>query len=350
MGRSKQKKLNYEELALFCEQFSMTLEAGLNHVDGISVMLEDAMSEDGKAILETILDNLHMGRKLNESMEATGVFPKYCLDMVRIGEASGKLDEVMHSLAFHYTREQNISEGIKNSLKYPFIIIGMMFVVILVLVIKVLPIFNQVFIQLGSEMTGFSKSLMHFGSVVGTYSAVFVGILVALIVLYRIFLHTDKGRARFASFCSKFFLTKSLYEKIAVGRFASGMALTLNAGLRPEESLEMVGPMVDNRFVEQKVSDCLELVRMGNSFSASLVDAGIFNNLYSRMIAVSGKSGTVDKALEKIAMKYDEDVESRIANIISILEPTLVIIFSIIVCMILLSVMMPLMSIMTSIG
>ncbi|MCR5355825.1 MAG: type II secretion system F family protein [Lachnospiraceae bacterium] len=350
MDGKKQKKLNYEELALFCEQFAMTLDAGLNHMDGISVMLEDAMSEDGKAILEVILGKLHEGLRLNESMEATGVFPKYCLDMIRIGETSGKLDEVMHSLSFHYTREQNISEGIKNSLKYPFIIIGMMFIVILVLVIKVLPIFNQVFVQLGSEMTGFSRSMMQFGSMIGTYSVVFISILIVLIGLYWFFLRTENGKAKFASFCSRFFLTRGLYEKIAVGRFASGMALTLNAGLRPEESLEMVATMVDNDTVCARIANCLELVRQGRSFSQSLVEAGIFNNLYSRMIAVSGKSGTVDKALEKIAGKYDEEVDSRISNIISILEPTLVIIFSIVVCMILLSVMLPLMSIMTSIG
>ncbi|MBR5766097.1 MAG: type II secretion system F family protein, partial [Lachnospiraceae bacterium] len=315
MNGKKQKKLNYEELALFCEQFAMTLDAGLNHMDGISVMLEDAMSEDGKVILETILGKLHEGLRLNESMEATGVFPKYCLDMIRIGETSGKLDEVMHSLSFHYTREQNISEGIKNSLKYPFIIIGMMFIVILVLVIKVLPIFNQVFVQLGSEMTGFSRSMMQFGSMIGTYSVVFISILIVLISLYWFFLRTENGKAKFASFCSRFFLTRALYEKIAVGRFASGMALTLNAGLRPEESLEMVATMVDNETVSAKIANCLELVRQGHSFSASLVEAGIFNNLYSRMIAVSGKSGTVDKALEKIATKYDEEVDSRISNI-----------------------------------
>ncbi|MCR4807041.1 MAG: type II secretion system F family protein [Lachnospiraceae bacterium] len=346
----RKKKLNYEELALFCEQFAMTLDAGLNHMDGITVMLEDAMSREGKEILDVILRGLHEGLRLNEAMDRTGVFPKYCLDMIRIGETSGKLDEVMHSLSFHYTREQNISEGIKNSLKYPFIIIGMMFIVILVLVIKVLPIFNQVFIQLGSEMTGFSKGLMQFGSMIGTYSVVFISILVVLIALYIVFLRTEWGRARFTAFCSRFFLTRSLYEKIAVGRFASGMALTLNAGLRPEESLEMVSTMVDNDTISKRIDKCLDLVRRGGSFSASLVEAGIFNNLYSRMIAVSGKSGSVDKALEKIAVKYDEEVESRISNLISILEPTLVIIFSIIVCMILLSVMMPLMSIMTTIG
>lgn len=101
MNEKKKKKLNYEELALFCEQFAMTLDAGLNHMDGISVMLEDAMSEEGKEILEVILDGLHQGLRLNESMSNAGVFPKYCLDMIRIGETSGKLDEVMHSLSFH---------------------------------------------------------------------------------------------------------------------------------------------------------------------------------------------------------------------------------------------------------
>lgn len=349
MKKSK-KQLSDAELALFCEQFSMTLDAGLNHTDGITVMLDDVMASDGRLILEQMLMRLHEGAHLNEAMEATGVFPKYCIDMVRIGESSGKLDEVMHSLSFHYTREQNIKEGIRNSLKYPFIIIFMMFIVIMVLVIKVLPVFNQVFNQLGFEMSGISKGLMNMGNLFATYSVIFVSLLVILVIFYYILTKTDNGRKAFSNFCTRFFVTKNLYEKIAVGRFASGMALTLNAGLRPDESLRMVATMVDNRTLVNKIEKCIDAINQGGSFSASLVEAGIFTNLYSRMIAVSGKSGTVDKALEKIALKYDDEVDTRIYNIISVLEPTLVIIFSIIVCLILLSVMMPLMSIMNAMG
>ena len=346
----KQKQLSNEELALFCEQFAMTLDAGLNHMDGISVMLEDAMSEEGKKILVSILDSLHSGLRLNEAMAEAGVFPKYCIDMVKIGETSGKLDEVINSLAAYYTREQAINEGIKNSLKYPFIIIFMMFIVIMVLIIKVLPVFNQVFIQLGTEINGMSRLLMNFGKIISTYSAVFVSIFVLFAIFYIFITRTTGGKKLFNKFCSGFFATKILYEKIAVGRFASGMALTLSAGLRPEESLRMVASIVENKTVYSKIENCAEFIEQGASFSQALVDAEIFTNLYSRMIAVSGKAGSVDKALDKIANKYQEEADTRINNLISVLEPTLVIIFSIIVCLILLSVMMPLMSIMSTIG
>ena len=350
MRKNNKKLLSNEEMALFCEQFAMTLDAGLNHTDGISVILEDAVGEEGREILDRILTELHSGKKLHEACEQTGVFPKYALDMMEIGEASGKLDEVMHSLAFYYNREENIAKGIKSAVTYPFIIIFMMFIVILVLIIKVLPIFNQVFQRLGSGLDGISLTLMNFGKTISNYSLIFVSILVLLVILYFVMAKSAKGKACLNDFFSRFVLTRGLFDIIAAGRFASGMALTLNAGLRPETSLEMIKRLVDNKRAEKKVSDCLEYIRQGESFQDALVKAGIFSNLYSRMISVSGKSGTMDRALEKISKKYEEEIDVRINNIISILEPTLVIVFSVIVCLILLSVMMPLMSIMTSIG
>ncbi len=350
MKTKKIRQLSNEELALFCDQFAMTLDAGLNHIDGISIMLKDAASEQGKEILESILESLHCGKKFNEAVKNTGYFPDYCCRMMEIGEISGKLDDVMHSLCDYYTREKTITEYIRSSVKYPFIIIFMMLIVILVLVTKIMPVFEQVFIQLGSQMTGMSKGLMNIGKVISRYSLAFTILLALIVFLFIYFTGTVEGQTKFRSFAGKLFITKGLYEKIAVGRFASSMALTMNAGLRPLESIEMVKQIVENANVEKKIDNCMELLQGGEGFSEALVQSDIFSNLYSRMIAVSGKAGNVDKAMEKIAEKYEEDVNVKINNLISILEPTLVIIFSIIVCLILLSAMMPLMSIMTNIG
>ncbi len=346
----KKKELNNKELALFFDQFAMTLDAGLNHTDGIQIMLEDAASTEGKRILEIMLETLHEGKPLSKAFESPEVFPKYALDMVAIGERSGKTDDVAHALADYYEREENIAQGIKNAVTYPMLIIFMMFIVILVLIIKVLPVFNQVFIQLGSEMSGFSKGLLNVGNMISRYSLVFMAVLFLLIVLYFIFSKTQSGKKAFGRFLQKFPLTRGFYQKIAAGRFASSMALTMNTNLGPDESLQMVERIVDNKAVEIKIGECRKMIRGGLSFTDALVDSQIFNNLYSRMISVGGKSGAVDKALSKIARNYESEIDDRIGNIISILEPTLVIIFSIIVCLILLSVMMPLMSIMSSIG
>ncbi|MCR5233531.1 MAG: type II secretion system F family protein [Lachnospiraceae bacterium] len=355
-SNKKIRKLSNEELAVFCEQLAMMLDAAIMPIDGVWIMLKDAEAEDAKdlqPILSKLVDELHAGKRLYEAMEIVEVFPKYCVDMIRIGEDSGKLTDVMHSLSFHYNREQAISDSIKGSLKYPLFIVAIMFVVILVLVIKVLPIFNDVYIQLGSEMTGFSKKLLSFGNAVSKSSIVIIGILLLITASVFMLFRNDRIRNAMSSFLSDFFITRNLYEEIAIARFASGMALTWNAGLSIERSLEMVAEMIDNKHVNQKILKCLTSLRDRNNkktFTELLVDAEIFNALYSRMIAISGKSGSVDKALERIATKYDEHVDKRISGVISILEPTLVIVFSMIICGILLSVMLPLMNIMRSIG
>ena len=350
MSKPSGKLLSNKELSMFCDQIAMILNAGISPMEGVTIMLEDALSTEGKEILSVILKHCNNGESFHSSVAASGVFPKYALDMIEIGEQSGKLEDVMHALAFHYNREESIAQGIKNAVTYPFLIVAMMLIVILVLIIKVLPIFNQVFMQLGSEMTGFSKGLLNLGTTISNYSMLFVAIFILILAAYIFFAKTKPGKAIFASFCTRFFATKHFYEKIASGRFASGMALTMSAGLDTDASLEMVQRLVDNKAMAEKIEKCRELIKEGLSFAEALVTSDIFTSMYARMLTIGYKTGSIDKVLEKIADAYEDEVDNRIDSIITVLEPTLVIILSVVVCMILLSVMLPLMGIMSSIG
>lgn len=350
MSNNKQKMLNNVEMAMFCDQMAMILDAGISPAEGIMVMIEDTESISGNEILETIRDKCEEGASFHSALVESGVFPKYALDMVEIGEKSGNLDEVMRSLAFHYTREENIAKGIKNAVTYPFIIIGMMLVVILVLVIKVMPIFNNVFRQLGSEMTGVSKKMLDFGTVLGKSSVALITVFVALVAICVIVTKTAWGKKLRTRMFSNFVLTRGLYDKIAAGRFASGMAMAMSAGLDTEESMDMVSKLVDNKRMQAKIEKCKELMLEGKSISDALGQAGVFSNTYSRMLMVGYRTGAMDKVLEKIADGYENEVDDKMSNIISVLEPTLVIVLSVFICIILLSVMLPLVGIMTSIG
>jgi type IV pilus assembly protein PilC len=339
------KLLTNSELTFFFNQMSMILNAGISPVEGISIMLEDTSSADGRRILNKIAESADRGESFYTSVSASGVFPQYALDMIEIGEQSGRLEEVMHSLSLYYEREETIAEEIKSTVTYPFIIIGMMMVVILVLIIKVLPIFNQVFIQLGTEMTGFSKTLMDIGSVLSNYALVFISLLCLLGVACFLIIKTPLGRRVWSIICTKSIFTKGFYEKIAAGRFASGMALTLSSGLDTDHSLEMVGRLVNNPNMYNKITNCRSLISKGHGFPEALVETKIFTNMYSRMIKIGYKTGSVDKVMQKIASCYEDEIDNRMRRMISILEPSLVIILSVIVCMILLSVMLPLMAV-----
>lgn len=152
----EQRKLSGMELASFCGQLALILRSGISAVEGIVTMLEDTVSATEKEILEKILKKLEETGNLSMALSDAGVFPAYMLHMVEIGEEAGALDEVMHSLEIHYEREESIKRTVRNAITYPLIMAGMMIIVIAVLLIRVMPVFNQVFVQLGTELTGFS--------------------------------------------------------------------------------------------------------------------------------------------------------------------------------------------------
>ena len=344
----KKRILNNSEMALFCDQMGMIIEAGISPGDGISIMLEDTEDKDGREILKIIGDSCEKGDSFFKAVSLSEVFPKYALNMIEIGEKSGKLEEVMKSLAFHYNREKNISESIKNAVTYPFLIIMMMLAVILVLIIKVLPIFNDVFIQLGSELTGLAGKMMNIGNVIGKYAIVIVCVSAALFILCFVFTKIETGRKLLNKIMNGIAGNGKINEAVAAGRFAAAMSLTISAGLDMEDSLDMVSDLVDDSKMKSKILKCKEIMNSGQSFSNALFKAGIFTNVYARMMLIGSKTGSTERALEDIAEGYEEQVNERINKMISVLEPTLVIILSLVVCLILMSVMLPLMAIMTT--
>ncbi|MCI9271917.1 MAG: type II secretion system F family protein [Dorea sp.] len=343
------KPFSNMELSSFCGQLALILKSGISSLEGLTIMLEDAASPEEKEILEALLEKMQETGSLYQSLESVELYPSYMLHMIEIGEETGTLDEVMQALQNHYEREEAISKSIRNSITYPMIMTGMMAVVVVILLVKVMPIFNQVFIQLGTEMTGFSRMLMNVGNAINRYSLALVILLVLIAILVFYGTRTDSGRSMFRSLGYKLKLTRAVYEEIAVCRFASGMALTLSSGLNPERSMELVNSLNDDPVFQKKIDQCQSQVDEGNDLSQALFTSGMFTGVYARMVSIGSKTGTMDQVMEQVAALYQEDIDNRMNNILAVLEPTLVILLSLIVGVILLSVMLPLMGIMSSI-
>lgn len=342
------KPLSNTELSSFCNQMALILQSGMSTIEGVSLMLEEAASPAEKALLQTIYDRLLETGSLYQALEAAEAFPPYLLHMTEIGEQTGRLDEVMPSLSLHYEREENISQSVKSAVTYPLIMITMMVAVILILITRVMPIFNQVFAQLGQEMTGFAGGLLALGSAINTYSMVLVGLLILALALFFYFTKTEHGKKQFVRLGCHFSFFRDIYEKTASCRFASAMALTLSSGLNPEYSLELSEKLIDNALFQKKLTHCRTLISEGAEFSAALTEAGIFSGIYGRMTALASRTGGLDTVMREISEKYEEELDARLNGLISVLEPSLVILLSVIVGIILLSVMLPLMGIMSS--
>lgn len=343
------KPFSNVELSSFCGQFALILKSGISAIEGLTIMLEDASSADEREILEKLLDNMHETASFTSALNSVDIYPPYMIHMVEIGEETGTLDEVMSALQIHYEREDSISKSIRNSITYPLIMTGMMAVVIVILLVKVLPIFNQVFIQLGTEMTGFSRMLMNVGTTINRYSIVFVAILICIALLALYGTKTASGRNMLRTLGHKLKFTRVIYEEIAACRFASGMALTLSSGLNPDRSMELVTALNDDPVFQKKIAACKEKIDEGSELTDALLTSGMFSGVYARMASIGSKTGAMDQVMEQIAELYQDDIDARMNNVLAVLEPTLVILLSLIVGVILLSVMLPLMGIMSSI-
>ena len=347
MGYKKLTPLSNKEAASFCSQMAMILKSGISSIEGISIMLEDAKDPGEKELLGKIHESLMETGIFYEALHDTKVFPSYLLQMVQIGEQTGRLDEVMQSLADYYEKEANLAQTIKNAVTYPLIMIVMMILVILVLITKVMPVFNQVFQQLGSEMSGVSGVILAIGEFINNNAIVFIAILAVFVGLAVFLVKSSAGQKFFRSVLDKFNGTRALSERIAAYRFSSGMALTLSSGLTPEECLNLTAGLIEQDGFQNKLDKCRKEVSEGEDLCDSLLQNGIFSGVYARMAAIGSRTGFLDEVMRQIAGQYEDDIDGRIAGIIATIEPTLVIVLSVIVGIILLSVMLPLMSIMS---
>lgn len=339
-------KLTNDEIAAFCSQMSMIVKAGIPVDEGILIMIDDADEKGGLPLLQYISQELGEGIPFSEALKSSGAFPFYMVEMIRLGEISGKLDDVLDSMSVYYGREENIARAVKSAVSYPLVMIAMMIVIVVVLTVKVMPLFNDVYSMLGTEMTGFAKGIYSAGQAISRYALVFIIILAVIIGLAFYFSKSRKGRRQF----SRLTLNKKLEEKIALSRFANGLSMTLSSGLDTMESLDMVDRLTEHPAVKQKIADTRRLMEEGITLPEALRRIHVFSGLYDSILAIGDKAGALDEAMNEIAIRYSDDVDDEIENTLSIIEPTLVAVISVIVGLILLSVMFPLIGILANIG
>ena len=329
------KTLMNLELAEFCNQMHLMLASGISSFESLTLLLDDTENQAEKELLQLMLDKITETGYFYDAVIESKVFPNYAENMIRLGEETGTLDKVMAALSVHYTREYNISAMLKSALVYPTIMLGMMFLVILVLLTKVMPVFEQVFMQLGQEMSGFSLGLLRMGETLKAYGLVFI----VIVIIIAILCYTQRHKLPFQ---------RKLQEQIATCRFSDGMSIALKSGLTPENGLDLAETLVENDVLENKIQECKNLLENGTALHDALKDSKIYTGSYARLIRIAGKSGSLDETLEHIASEYEHAAQSKIHSLIGILEPTLVIILSLVVGIILFSVMLPLLGIMSS--
>ncbi|MBQ4482281.1 MAG: type II secretion system F family protein [Lachnospiraceae bacterium] len=343
------KTLTNTELSYFCGQMSLILRAGISSIEGLYMMQDDSeASEEEKKLYTEIKKHLDDGGYLYEALEKTGVFPAYMVKMTRIGEETGTLDNVMDALRRHYNREEEIRLSIRQAVTYPVVMAGMILVVILVLLLEVMPVFRQVFRQLGSEMTGFAGFLFNMGDAIRSYSIVFVVLLAVLLVFVIVCTRTEGGRKVGLTILSKFKFFRRLRSDISTSRFADGLALALRSGFSPDFGIDMVAEIIEDRPFTEKIEDCKKKLIDGAPFDEALKQSGILSGVNARMMTIGHRTGSSDVVMEQISDLSQKRIDTSISNALGTIEPVLIVVLSLVIGAILMSVMFPLLGIVSS--
>lgn len=344
------KKLTDSELSSFAEQLSMILHSGISVLEGIMIMRDDMPEGEGKEILDKVYQSLEETGELAESFRSAEVYPEYFVRMAEIGERSGTLEEVMASLADYYGRQASLMRSIRDALVYPLVLLGMLFAVLVVLLTQVMPVFREVFEQLGIEMTGISAAVFRISGILQRVSIVLLAAVVVLAAGALIALRTGRGRAKLASAVRHLPLGRTITRLLACSRFSKALALALHSGLDMGESFELASGLTDHTEFQESVSRAHELMEQGNDLAQSLRDAGIITGLNARMVSIGFRTGTAETALSQISAGCQEEADTRIQSAVGALEPTLTAVLSILTGLILVSVMLPLLGVMANIG
>ena len=346
----KQKQLSYAQIFHFFEQLGTLTGAGITPFAALQIMQKDTDNKALEKVISGLSAEISEGRRLSEAVRDSGVFPNYVTELLTLGEHSGKMEEVCRALSRYYADQDELRTAIRSAVSYPLAMVGMMFVVVLVLISRVMPVFEQVFSQLGTSVGGAAKALMSLSHALTRYYVVLIVLFAAFAGLFLYFYFTERGQRQFGRLVERCPLTRRFAEDLALTRFAEGMQMTSSAGLDPFQSLDLTARLVGNEAVRNKVSLCRTHLLAGERFSEAIASSGLFNSFYTGMVDVFAQAGGVDRAMDFIARHYKSETSRRISGLLSAIEPTMVAVMSVVVGMILFSVITPLMGIMSNIG
>lgn len=339
-------RLSQDELSVFCWQLSLMLRAGIGSEEGVSLLLSDAHDPKQKALLRDVHALLLEGAPLGEALESVHAFPPYLLRMVAIGEASGRLDQVLTALAGYYRREAGTQRSLRRAVAYPAVMALLIAVVFLVLVSRVLPVFQQVFAQLGVELSPVARALLSFGQASQAVATVLAVVLVLGALVLGWFFKSRGGAAAY----SRIFARTRAGQAVDRSRFASAMALMLSSGLPLDEAMGRTVDLLEGSALSPKLVDCQRRMEEGTSFAEAVEGAGLLSGLQAGLLSAGSRAGVTDQAMEELARRCGQEAEEALERLLGRFEYGLVLVLCAAIGLVLLSVMLPLLGVLSAIG
>ena len=346
-GKGK-RGITSAELFSFCSQVALILSAGLPLYDGMETLAETTRGSEYADLYLSASQGVTETGSLHEALKRDDRWPNYLVEMAGIGEQTGQLEQVMNGLADYYAREDRIRSSVVSAITYPLVLGVMLVLIVMIMLWKVLPVFQRVLNSMGMEMTRSGSALMNLGSTIGWIVLALVGVLVLAVIVCAILMKTSARDSVLGLLRRLFPPVRNLSMKLSSSRVASVLSMMLSSGFPTGEALRLMPSILSDAEAADRVKGIHTALEAGGSFADAMEQSKLFDGLHNRMIRMGVAAGREDQVMAKIAGLYEEDVENGIAQLVAIIEPTLIALLSIVIGAILLSVMLPMAGILSS--
>ncbi len=344
-------KIKIDDIVVFSRQLSTMVDAGIPLVGALDILGDQIENRAFGEIIMKVRSDVETGSSLSEAMaKHKTVFSTLFVNMVKAGESSGMLDDILDRLAAYMEKTSALQKKVTAALVYPAVVSGMALGITLLLLLKVIPIFKNIFSGFGAALPTPTLVLLAISDGLQKYFLLVVIIAGTISFLVSKFLKTDKGKLLFDSCLLKMPVFGVLFTKVAISKFTRTLSTLIKSGVPILTSLEIVSKTAGNKAVEVAVDNVSKNVREGENIAEPLAKAKIFPSMVVRMVSVGEQSGELEKMLSKIADFYDEQVDTAVSGLTSLIEPLIIAFLGLVIGTIVICMFLPIFKITSMVG
>lgn len=336
------KKITGDYLPSFSRQFGAMLSAGMPIVSALEAQEEQADHPNFKIVIHAVRQAIENGAALSEAMrQFPSIFDDLYCNMLRGGETGGQIAETIQRLAGFLEANARLKRKVKSAMMYPVIVLCIAMMLAIAMIVFIVPVFGEMFSDFGANLPKPTQFLLDVSDKIREFGLYILVAVVIAVIVFKKWKATDKGAYAFDSFVLRLPIVGELTRKVASARFARSLGEMIKSGVPILTSLEIVSGATGNRVTGRIVAKMRKSVEIGEPLSSAMENQTVFPMMLCRMLQAGEKTGKVDEMMDNIADFYDDEVETMLAGLTSLLEPLLMVFLGVIIGGIVLCMFLP---------
>jgi len=341
-GPAVLNRVKAKDVVIFSRQFSVMVSASIPIVQALKVLIDQTENITLKLVISEVADEVNGGSKLSDALgKRYKIFDQFYVSVVRAGETSGKLDEVLNYLADEMEKDYDMMHKIRGAMIYPIFILSGLSIVGVVMMVWVIPKLTSMIVETGGDLPLATRVIMAISGFMQSYWWLLAIIIMGIVFAFRSYGKLPAGRKQIDFVKLRLPIFGSLFQKIAIVRFTRSMKTLISGGVAIASSLKITADVVGNAVYKELIEETKKEIEGGSSISTVFAKSRDVPDMVSQMLAIGEKTGKLDLILEKITDFYTREVENMVANLVTLMEPLIMVIMGVGVGIMVAAIIMP---------